>query len=223
MPHQTLVADWFAWSPGRTGRSAWRHWAGQPEQPGEAETIATLPMMLRRRLQPLDQALVAGALSCGTAAADARIILATRHGELQRTASILTALAAEEPPSPADFALSVHHALVGLLSIHTGNRHGHTAISAGRDSLHCGLLEAAASLANKPAADILLLFGEQTPPPPYDSLLGDEQAPQPFALVLRLSSREGLPLDEAILLKPGIGGTDFMRQLLAAEAQHGAG
>jgi len=41
-------------------------------------------------------------------------------------------LVAGEGVSPAEFTLSVHHALVGLLSIAQSNRRGHTALAAGQ-------------------------------------------------------------------------------------------
>ena len=88
-----------------------------------------VPLLLRRRVSAIGQQALRAAWGL-PAAAEARLIFASRHGEFSRTLSILDALANDQPVSPADFTLSVHHALAGLLSIAQRNRLGHTAIAA---------------------------------------------------------------------------------------------
>lgn len=212
------VADWFAWSPGRSDRQAWRAWAGT-QQMAMADPAAAivLPMLLRRRLSPLGQALLAAALACGDAACRARLILATRHGELSRTVNILQALSDATPPSPADFSLSVHHSLLGLLSIHTGNRHAHAAISAGGDSFVCGLLEASACLHAAPEEPVLLLFAEEALPPPYDEVFPDAAKETPLALALLLTKRQGTEIASLISKTGSMSALEFLHAFLKAE------
>lgn len=183
------LRHWSAWAPGRETRAAWREWAGAPPVTEDAAAAPALPMMLRRRATPLGQKLIAAALACGEGAMTARFVLASRHGELGRTLNILNSLADDEMPSPSEFSMSVHHGLTGLLSIHTGNRAGHTALAAGADSFGYGLLEAAITLAEKPGEPVLLLYG-------------DDRLPEAYA-AFRDESDAGLPLICALLLQAG--------------------
>ena len=180
------VRGWAAWAPGLETEAAWRQWA--TGRAGTAETApapaAPVPMSLRRRISPLGQA----ALRCAWGLPDAarsRIVSASRHGEFGRTLSILEALAVGETVSPADFTLSVHHALVGLLSIAQGNRQGHVAVAAGPDSFGCGLLEAVVCLQERPSEPVTFLYYDEPLPAPYDRF--DHGAARPLAMALSLS------------------------------------
>ena len=103
----------------------------------------------------------------------------------------MDSLAAKSEVSPADFSLSVHHALAGLLSIATGNRQGHTAVAAGPDSFLYGLLEAAACLAEAPGRTVVLVYHDDPLPTPYDRF--GHPADQPLALALALSATGAEP------------------------------
>ncbi len=98
-------------------------------------------MLLRRRVSPLGQHALRAVWGLPESET-ARLVFASRHGEFGRTLSILDALVSDEGVSPADFTLSVHHALAGLLSIVRKNRQGHTAVAAGSESFFFGLLDA---------------------------------------------------------------------------------
>jgi hypothetical protein len=167
------VSGWAAWMPGRETESAWLRWAGADADTEEAPT-AKVPLNLRRRVSPLGQA----ALRCAWNLPDAsraRMVFASRHGEFGRTLSILDAIAAHAEVSPADFTLSVHHALAGLLSIAQSNRHGHTAVAAGSESFGFGLMEAVTSLVEHPAEPL---------PAPYDHFTTGLDNPLALALSL---------------------------------------
>jgi hypothetical protein len=144
-----------------------------------------MPMSLRRRISPLGQAALRSAWGLPDAARS-RIVSASRHGEFGRTLSILDTLAVGETVSPADFTLSVHHALAGLLSIAQGNRKGHVAVAAGPDSFGCGVLEGVAGLQERPSEPVVFLYYDEPLPPPYDRF--DRGADQPLAMALSLSS-----------------------------------
>lgn len=188
------VRDWFAWAPGRETRPAWRGWASGVASPvagpGEsAEPMPTLPMMLRRRMTPIGQKAVGAALACEDAAI-ARYVIASRHGEYDRTMGIFSALASGEAPSPAEFSMSVHHGLAGLLSIHTGNRLSHVAIAAAEDSFGCGMLEAALCLAEDPATPVLLVYYDAPLPDAYQRFRSRSEAELPVALALLLGAAQ---------------------------------
>ncbi|MBS4045258.1 MAG: beta-ketoacyl synthase chain length factor [Alphaproteobacteria bacterium] len=181
------VQDCYAWSPGRVDLAARASSAMQNRDvSGERGAEIALPAMLRRRLTQSGQLLMKAALTCAGNRQDVRYVLATRDGELTRTLNILAAIAQDELPSPADFSVSVHHALLGLLSIHTKNKAGHTAVSAGADSFAYGLLEAAGCLTQPDDEPVLLLYCDEPLPGPYVAFEETEAPRQPLVLALLL-------------------------------------
>ena len=114
------LLGWSAWKETRPAAEDWmRLNVGGAEDCGFLPS-GNIPMMLRRRATPVGRAALGAAMGLPHVN-DARFILASRHGELARTASILKCLVECEPVSPADFGMSVHHGLSGLLSIATKN------------------------------------------------------------------------------------------------------
>jgi hypothetical protein len=185
------VADWFAWAPSLENRAAWRDWAGVPAAANDSEPLPALPMMLRRRLTTFGQKLVGGALACKEAVGEARYVFGTRHGELGRAVRIFRDIEDRQTPSPTDFSLSIHHALIGLLSIDAKNRAGHTALSAGRDSFGYSLVESAACLAERPDEPVLLIYGDEKLPEEYDAFREADDVTLPLVVVLALRRPTG--------------------------------
>lgn len=225
------VRGWSAWAPGFESSADWFRWAGAEADaaPSGAGTAASIPMMLRRRTTALGQKMIAAPLACGTVAT-ARYVLASRHGEMTRTVGILQALASGELPSPAEFSMAVHHGLAGLLSIHAGNRLGHTAIAAGPDSFGFGLMEAAASLAENSQEPVILLYGDEPLPGEYAAFREAGESHLPFVLALALEAAPAGPdgegdqiLFQALPQVAGVSPTasaahDFLRFLLSGSA-----
>lgn len=148
------VAAWAAWLPGREAMVS-----GGSAVVGEA-----LPASLRRRVTPIGRkAMEAAWALLAKRSDDPVIVLASRHGEYSRTFGLLASLAETGEVSPAEFSLSVHHGLAGLLSIATGNRSAHTALAAGGDSFGYGCLEAASCLADGADSVLLTYFDEDLP------------------------------------------------------------
>jgi hypothetical protein len=174
-------------------------------------------MLLRRRVGPLGQQALRAAWNAPRSA-DARLVFASRHGEFSRTLSILDALAGEEPVSPADFTLSVHHALAGLLSIARANRRGHTAIAAGRDSFGFGVLEALACLTERPGEPVILVYYDEPLPAPFADF--DEDGDHVALALTLVTEGDGPPLSLTTLAPPAGGSAsvtpaqDFLRFLL---------
>ncbi|AWK86256.1 beta-ketoacyl synthase chain length factor [Azospirillum thermophilum] len=119
--------------------------------------------------------------------------------------------------------MSVHHGLVGLLSIHTGNRAGHTALAAGPDSFGFGLMEALAGLAERPGEPVLLVYGDEPLPDAYASFRTGDEAGLPLVVVLALgAATEG---ERALTMSagpsgdgssaPGMAAFEFLRFFLA--------
>ncbi len=144
---------------------------------------ANVPTLLRRRVSAIGQQALRAGFQIA-ASQPARFILCSRHGEFDRTVSLLRSIAAREPLSPADFSLSVHNALAGLLSIATKNTHGHTAIAAGPDSFGYGMLEAALCLATAQDEKVLVIYFDAPLPELYAAIDDDSAAPVALAVLM---------------------------------------
>ncbi|WP_158933092.1 beta-ketoacyl synthase chain length factor [Acidisphaera sp. S103] len=134
--------------------------------PGDATRRPPVPALLRRRIGPIGQAALRVAWTLPRAE-DARLVFASRHGEFDRTLTMLEQVADKDGPSPADFSLGVHNALPGLLSVCMRNHGGHTALAAGIDSFGFGLMEAAVCLAERPEQPVILVYYDAALPPGY--------------------------------------------------------
>jgi len=212
---RVAVRAWSAWSPQRETPAAWRAWAGAADADvgDKATAPIAVPMMLRRRSTPLGRKMIAGALACGEAARTGRYVLASRHGEFSRTLGILKSLAARELPSPAEFSMSVHNGLAGLLSIHLGNTRGHTALAAGLDTFGFALMEASARVLEQPSEPVLLFFGDEPLPDEFDVFGGDDID---LPLVVALALQAPAAGDDAILFSAVPKRTDVRPSTAAA-------
>lgn len=222
-PLRFRIRSWGAWALGLETRAAWHAWAGRPEAPSDPDHEAGAPpVLLRRRVTPVGQHALRMAWSLPDIATS-RIVFCSRHGEFRRTLSILNTLCEADPVSPADFTLSVHNALAGLLSIAASNRHGHTTIAAGEESFACGMMEALACLADAPDEPVLLVYFDECLPPPYDVFTPTTD--HSMALALALSTREGEGFTLSTSPAPGALAPEtnpamaFMRFLLGAEPE----
>jgi hypothetical protein len=219
------IGGWAAWTPGIETESAWHAWAcsNQTSETNDIEPSAVAPAMLRRRVSPLGQAALRAAWGLPKVA-ESRIVSASRHGEFGRTLSILESLADKQLVSPADFSLSVHHALAGLLSIAAGNRQGHSAIAAGAESFGYALMEALGCLAEDPATPVLLLYYDEPLPKPFDVFSAPNE--QPVAMAFSISAEgDSEPFWLAISPTSGNGpraslqALDFLHFVLSGETE----
>ena len=197
------VTGWAAWSPVCALRREWLDWACAPlanDDESDSKT-SSVPTILRRRISPVGQKALHGAFGLSDVG-NARFVLSSRHGEFGRTLTMLTALADREAPSPADFSLSVHHSLVGLLSIAVNNRLGHTAVAAGRESFAYGLLEAATAAAEQPQIPVILLHFDEPLPPDYIAIDGPQE--RALAVALRIEPPSQSTSDDIIAMKASV-------------------
>lgn len=184
VPARLSVAQWMACGPGRETRADWVAWArGEPVAAETSRPPVMLPAILRRRVTPIGQMAFRAATALSVPD-EARFIFCSRHGEFQRTLGILTALATGELVSPAEFSLSVHNALAGLLSIAWRNRAGHTTIAASADSFGSALSEAAACLIEQPDEPVLLVYYEDRLTAPYDEVADSDETCVALAMLL---------------------------------------
>ncbi|WP_409309381.1 beta-ketoacyl synthase chain length factor [Pectobacterium sp. B1J-3] len=182
------IIDWQACAPGLSSVDDWLNWSRMPaaintEQP--LDKCRHLPMMMARRLNQGSRL----AVDCGLAllrrqTVDA-IVFTSRHGELERNLSILSALSENENISPTDFAMSVHNAAVGSLTITAKSPLVSTSIAAGIDSFQQGLIEAKA-LQVAGYNNILLVDFDGTIPDFYHPHVPANMPRYPYAVALLL-------------------------------------
>lgn len=185
------VEAWAAYLPGRDGMASG----------GAITAAAPLPASLRRRVTPIGRKALEAAWTLLSGREDEpRIILSSRHGEYSRTMGVLSSLVAEGEVSPAEFSLSVHHGLTGLLSIASGNHAGHTAVAGGDESFGYGSLEAATTLAETGGGVLLMHFDEALPPEYAPVSDGAEDG---VALALLLTAGDEIRLEIEPASRPG--------------------
>ena len=184
-----FLTDWAVWTPDSTQGDP-----GLAAQP--MPELAQVPAMTRRRLSKLTKLTFDVALTVqphdDTSASQQQIstIFASRHGDLHKTLGLLQQVAGQEALSPTQFALSVHNAISGQLSLFKQNRADSNAIAAGADSLHYAVLEAAARLQTEAELEqILVLYADEPVPEVYQQYC--QYPVQPVALALLLSRNQG--------------------------------
>jgi len=172
------VKQWAAWAPGLVDRDAWRAWASAPWVPSGTETPALqeVPAMQRRRIERLGRMAIQTACWCQEAEeSGVPLVFASRHGDVARSMELLEALAADEPPSPTTFGLSVHNAIAALYSILRRDRGNYVAVAGGRATVETACIEAAALLADG-APEVLLVVYDAPLPAVYAGFADEPDA-----------------------------------------------
>lgn len=137
------IHDWCALAPGLETKEDWKTWSHQSDNNWQLplSKCAKIPMMIARRMSTPSRLAVEVGLSLLDAAPDCAIFI-SRHGEIERSYKILDSLNKNTDISPTDFAMSVHNAAAGLLTITAQSTLPLTSIAAGRDGFTQGLIEA---------------------------------------------------------------------------------
>jgi hypothetical protein len=202
---------------------------GSFEAAGGGVAAEGLPAALRRRVSGLGQKAFKAASELNVPDGT-RFIFCSRTGEIDRTTRILTALASGDPVSPADFSLSVHNALAGLLSIAWRNRAGHTTIAAGAETFRAGLIEAASCLMERPEEPVLLVYYDERLPEPYSEFAAAADSCVVLAMLLRppRSDAGDVTIDLTAEVNPGLRSSSdearaFLDFLVNGEAPARAG
>lgn len=183
-PVRFRVHELVARGSGLDGRAEWLAWPPDCSRLHGDPSTLNLPSILRRRVSAIGQEAFRASLALSEAP-DVRFVFCSRYGELDRTLRILGSLSTREPVSPADFSLSVHNALVGLLSIARNNRAGHTAISAGADTFGYGVLEGATSLNDGSSEATMVVYFDEGVASPYNEVADATETAVALAMLLR--------------------------------------
>ncbi len=149
-----------------------------------APDVSFIEPMLRRRLSTLSKMALSVAHDCAPIDQPARVVFASRHGEIYRTAELLKSLVQNppQPLSPNTFSLSVLNAAPGIFSIVRGDHSNITALASGPETLGYALLEAFAQYTAEPQVPVLVIYADETPDPILRST-EDGDAPS-YALAL---------------------------------------
>lgn len=186
------IVDWQASAPGLASAEAWRQWASSASDIDPAAALpkpTALPMMTARRLSSGSKLAVECGLHLLQRAPVDAVVFTSRHGELERNFRLLEALATGQPLSPTDFALSVHNASVGNLTIAARQPLVSSSLSAGRDTFQQGLCEAI-TLIHAGYSRILLVDFDGALPPFYHPHLPSTMPTWPYAVGLVLEAGE---------------------------------
>lgn len=163
--------------------------ADSAEQFGAAADVAGIPEKERRRLPAFARDMIRCTLPLLSEAAGAPVVLGASHGDMHSTVKLLTDLANREIPSPSLFALSVHNAAPGAMSLSLPMPGDQTALAAGANTLTAALTEAYAKLIGDDAGAVVVAFAEPKLPAVYAD--HDETAPGVFvSLLLRVAAAE---------------------------------
>lgn len=142
----------------------WSFWTAAEAKTPELPFVEPI---VRRRLSSLSKMALKVAYDCAAQCDAVRLVFASRHGELRRTASILDDLTSDQPVSPTAFSLSVLNAMTGIYGIARGDRSPATAIAAGAETLGYALLEAHAQWLAEPTAPVLVVYADEPADPRY--------------------------------------------------------
>lgn len=139
-----------------------------------------------------------------------RLVYASRHGELNRTTSILEELAQDEPISPTAFSMAVLNASVGILSILRNDTAPATAISAAGASFGYGLLEATMQFELNPTEPVMLIYADEPVPKIYGD--GDSDPPYAHAVAVLLIEHASCHIECTIESTMGLAGEESQSQ-----------
>jgi len=152
-----------------------------------------VPAMQRRRLSPFAKIALytaENALSEQPVSPEVSnqvdIVFSSRHGDLHKTAELLTELTADQDISPTAFSTSVHNAVPGLYSILKQNKQAINAISAGKDSFFYAFVDAYARLKSGRANKLLIVHVDRELPELYSQFKDEQQIAHAISMVITL-------------------------------------
>ena len=224
------ITEWAAWAPGLAQREQWLAWARQPVLPQGEQTpaLAEIPAMQRRRIERLGRMAIQAACWCEDAADDAQVplVFASRHGDVVRSAELLSSLADDAALSPTAFGLSVHNAVAALYSIARGKRGNYLSVAAGKSTAEAACVEAFGLLAEG-APEVRVVCYEAPLPQLYTGFRDEPEAYFAWCWRIAAAGQPGVQMqlewaqDDGGDTPPGPlpHALDVQRFLLAGEAR----
>jgi hypothetical protein len=166
-PGTVAITGLGLWTAGFPSAAAWA--SGKPDLQAQKPLGKALDRVNRRRAGPLGRALadvVAEAIAA--AGADMSVVptvIGSSIGEAATMIGLLDELwRHHNPMSPADFAMSVHNAASGLISISNKNRGMTTSLAADENTPAAALLEGIGLVLTRNTAVVVACGDEPAPP-----------------------------------------------------------
>lgn len=133
------ISEWSGWkSNANSTNSGEENYLTIAEDPD----VSSIPPLLRRRLNLQGRSCASEILKHIKKGENMPVVYCSQHGDIERTFKSLEGAAKGEPTSPMNFSLSVHNAILGVLSIHLGLTSSISSISSSQQGLVPVLLEA---------------------------------------------------------------------------------
>lgn len=176
-----------ALSPGLENKSDWMVWALQKSpslQKPDFPAVALVPPAMRRRMSNLSKLAVQVAAELSEKEEIHYTVFSSKHGEIQRTLSLLLSVLSGDDASPIAFSQSVHNTAAGLFTIATKKAIPANSIAAGEDSFHCALLDAFLYLHDHPEHRVLVIDFDESLPDIYRHHVPSPDAPYAIGMVL---------------------------------------
>ena len=108
----------------------------------EKPDLSFVPMMTRRKLSPIARITFALMNEC-CGENNVNLVFSSQFGEVDRLEALILQYTDDGEVSPISFGSSVHNAAVGAFSLFRNIKNKYNAISAGKNSLSAGFLDAA--------------------------------------------------------------------------------
>lgn len=168
------------------------------DNPKDAPKLAYVDPLFKRRLSQLSRMTIEAVHGVLEAAPDeaaaAKLVFASRRGEITRQLKINRGLVEDGDVLPAQFSLSVFNTPPAVATIALGLKAGYTAVypdqSTGR-GFYDALMAAIAPLLVGKAAHVIFVYGDELVPSEYATVATEtEQAFAPFACAVLLSTKK---------------------------------
>ncbi len=180
------IASWAAWCPSHQTKDDWKKNSEQTiseeVDSNLAPKLAQVPAMQRRRYSRLTKIMLEVAFQCQFSP-DTRTIFCSRHGELNRTVTLLEDILNKHALSPMGFSQSVHNTASGIWGIVSNNKVSTTSIAAGKETFSQALIEAYTQLQEDPAP-VFIVFADDPVPPIYDEYTDEMELPLGIGFLL---------------------------------------
>ncbi|GAD88469.1 hypothetical protein VHA01S_005_00720 [Vibrio halioticoli NBRC 102217] len=165
---QFNIDAWNAYAPGISTQSQWQEWADSGIWPEDNSIISSsIPPMMRRRMSSLSKLAVQTCIELLNEHDVQYLVFASRHGELHRSAKLISDIVSGEEASPMAFSQSVHNTAAGLATIATKKPIPLTSIAASSNTFQSALIEAWLYLTCHPSHKVLVVDFDEPLPDAY--------------------------------------------------------
>lgn len=149
MHQDFILRKWSVWPPLKNNEAV-----------TQAELLAVIPKMLKRRLSPLARTVFCAASQCISENKQIPSVFSSSHGELAKSFAMMEMIEAGEDISPTAFSLSVHNAIAGLFSMVYKNKQPTTVVAPGEEGIAAAFIEAI-GLLQEGQEEVLIVFYDE--------------------------------------------------------------